>query len=182
MTVWTLLPLQFCCPSSAITVFVVVIVTNNNKTKCVKISLFHRGRGHHIVKFTHWFCKKIMCLKNRRKIIPFKQVRSAQLNRFISVRFYDWKSVTENRPINSVWAAFIEINSRTTELCCAAVPQCFSRRMPFIRHVVGAPSERERKKERKKDNLSAGYGYHLCLLLKSRRVSYSRACTHIHNT
>lgn len=58
-----LLPLQG-CPSSAITVLVVVVVeTNKRNVKRVKNSLFHRGRGHHIIRFSHRLCGK-----NRQKI------------------------------------------------------------------------------------------------------------------
>lgn len=49
-----LLPLQR-CSSSAITTFVVVIMINNRNIKCVNISIFHLGRGHHIVKLSDRF-------------------------------------------------------------------------------------------------------------------------------
>lgn len=52
-----LLPPQSCPSSSAITVLVVVVVkTNKRNIKCVKSSRFHRGRGHHIIRFSHRLC------------------------------------------------------------------------------------------------------------------------------
>lgn len=50
-----------CCPSSAITVFVVVATKMNiSNTKRAKKSLFHRGRGHHIIRYSHKLCKRII--------------------------------------------------------------------------------------------------------------------------
>lgn len=49
-----------CCPSSAITTFVVVAtVMDTRNMKRAKKSLFHRGRGHHIIGSSHRLCKII---------------------------------------------------------------------------------------------------------------------------